>query len=161
MTPEQLALLEMYKEHAQQARQHETLRERMTAAVVAIGAAVVAFISASLRDPSVGLLLPALFVFVLGCYGAVFSRKHYERNRLHTAIMGSFRERLEASLTNTPLSKIREDAETKHNNQYSWLSRRTVHGFWDGLNLAVAAAGLVLLVVILLALHGAPLGSAI
>ncbi len=152
MTPEQLAYLEMYKEHAQQARQHETQRERMTGAVVAMGVALVAFVSTNLKEPTPALLLPAVLVIILGCYGTVFSRKHYERNRLHTDIMGTFRDALENSLMNAPLGQIRAGAESTHNNKFQRLRRWRLHLFWDGLNAFVALAGVILVGVLAWAL---------
>jgi len=70
MDAEQLALLEMYKEHAAQARQHETQRQQMTALVVAIAAALVGFVAANLKNPSGGLLVPGIFLIFLGVSGA-------------------------------------------------------------------------------------------
>lgn len=152
MTPEQLAYLEMYKEHAQQARQHETQRERMTGAVVAIGVALIAFVSTNLKEPTPSLFLPAFLVVILGCYGTLFSRKHYERNRLHTDIMAAFRNALENSLANAPLGSIRAGAESAHNNTFQRLHRWRLHLFWDGLNAFVAFAGAILVAVLAWAL---------
>jgi hypothetical protein len=91
-------------------------------------------------------------VVVLGIYGAVFSRKHYERNRFHTTIMAGFRDALEASLTGAPLRSIRDAAEKKHNARFPWLSGWRLHLFWDGLSVAVAVAGLVAVFVVSAAL---------
>jgi hypothetical protein len=151
MTPEHTALLEMYKENATQARQHETQRERMSAAVVAIGVALTAFIAQNMKDhPTIHLLLPALFMVVLGLFGALVSRKHFERNRLHTEIMAAYRNALEATLTNTPLESIRLGAKTKHEGWFPWLSQRRLYVFWDWLNGFIALVGIVLSIVILL-----------
>ena len=148
MSPEQLALLEMYKEQASQARQHETQRERLTGLVIAVAAALVALIATDLDSPSLGLLAPSLFLVFLGVYAAVFSRKHYERYRLHTTVMRGFRDELEARLNNAPLAKIRDTAAKKHNSEFAWLHDKSLHLFWDGLNGSVAIIGFILAVYI-------------
>lgn len=152
MNAEQLALLEMYKEHAAQARQHETQRQQMTALVLAITAALVGFVAANLKTPTIGLLIPGVFLFFLGGYAALFSRKHYERNRNHTTIMKAFRLQLEGTLNNVKLDAIRDQAEIAHNAKFPWLHKRELHLFWDLLNGAVAIVGIILVVVVALSI---------
>jgi hypothetical protein len=152
VNPEQLALLEMYKEHAAQARQHESQRQQMTALVVAVAAALVGFVAANLKAPTVGLFAPGVFLIFLGGYAALFSRKHYERNRMHTAVMDAFRQQLERRLDNVQLGLIREQAEAAHNHRFPSLHKRRLHLFWDWLNGSVAVVGLILVIVVTLAI---------
>jgi hypothetical protein len=147
MDTQQLALLEMCKEHASQARQHESQRHQMTSIVVAIAAALVAFVGANLKDPSWGLLIPGLFIVLLGMFGAAFSRKHYERNRMHTTIMAAFRQQWEER-TSVQLGSIREEAEANHNAGFPRLHKWHLHVFWDCLNGSVAVVGFGLVMVI-------------
>lgn len=153
VNPEQIALLEIYKEHAAQARQHETQRQQMTALVVAIAAALVGFVAASLKRPTIGLLVPGVFLIFLGGYAVLFSRKHYERNRMHTTIMGAFRQELERTLNGVQLSPIRQLAEHAHNAEFPLLHGRRLHLFWDWLNGSVAIVGIILVVVVALSIR--------
>ena len=144
----QLALLELYKEHAAQARQHETQRERMTGAVVAIGAAVTAFLAQALKDPSLALVIPAVFLVPLGCFGALFSRKHYERNRHHTAIMSAYLTALQAQIAGSDLHGPRKLGRAENEAQFGRLAKWRLYLFWDALNASVAVVGVVLTIVI-------------
>jgi hypothetical protein len=150
MTSEQSALLEMYKEHASQARQHETQRERMSAGVVAVGVALTAFIAQGMKEPTIYLLFPAAFMVVLGIFGALFARKHYERNRLHTAIMARYQDALEATLVATPLQQIRNGARTQHDQLFPGVSKWRLYRFWEWLNVMIALTGILLGIVIIL-----------
>ena len=94
-------LLANYKEHADEARQHENQRERMTALIVAVGAGSLGLAMSKVEAFNQSLLGGALVV--LGLYGAIFSLKHYERNRRHVALMKGIGQRLEELY---PLSQL-------------------------------------------------------
>ncbi|BBO30446.1 HAD family hydrolase [Lacipirellula parvula] len=82
-----------YAEHAEQARQHENQRERMTNLVLGVAGALIGVMT--FADLAVWSLPAALAVTALGAYGLVFARKHYERNRYHVSIMREIRKEME------------------------------------------------------------------
>jgi hypothetical protein len=152
------ALALLYKEHADQARQHENQRERATAVIVAIATAIVAVVSNSgfaLRAlPLAVLLIP------LGAFGAMFAAKHYERNRFHSFVAGRFRDALDAELSAPAnvaapglLGGIRGKAETDHPREYTKARARQrppgvvgwrLNTFWINVHRSIVAVGIVL-----------------
>jgi hypothetical protein len=90
--------------------------------------------------------------------------KHYERNRLHTTILGAVRDeitRLDQDSEAIPEStgQIRGAAETKHNKEFAFKAgldrkkrsksvwpRIPLHLLWLGLPLAIGVVGVLVLV---------------
>jgi hypothetical protein len=136
-------LLANYKEHADEARQHENQRERMTALVIAVGGGSLALATSKIEGVNVGLLGGALVV--LGLYGAVFSLKHYERNRRHAAMLKGIGRRLEELYPLTQLQHIRSRAKSEHGKSFGGVERLRLHYLWIGLPLMVSLLGFVLL----------------
>ena len=66
-----------YKDHADQARQHEAQRERMTNLILTIAGVLVGLITFS--KLALWSLPAALAITVLGIFGIFFAGKHYER----------------------------------------------------------------------------------
>lgn len=133
----------MYAEHVTQARQHETQRERMTALIVAIAGAGVAF--ASQNGLTRSDLLLTLPIIALGIFGASFSRKHYERNRMHVAIASAYLLQID-----TDIYKPRNAAEKRHSEkpEFRRLYRRHLHRYWEELCWAVATLGAIASIVV-------------
>ena len=152
-------LWRFYEEHAAQARQHENLRATVTSILAAFAAALVGLASVDGLDRDDGAA--AALVIVIGLLGAPISLKHYERNRFHTKVMGTVRDEIALTRANpdhSPASPgdLRERAEKKHNEKFSlrgekktahWLVRVHLWWFWLALPLAIAAVGVVLLIV--------------
>ncbi|NQU34129.1 MAG: hypothetical protein HQ521_12925 [Bacteroidetes bacterium] len=98
----------MYNDHVTQARQHEDQRERMTTLIVVVAAAAMAFISQNgLEYYDLVLSLPLI---ILGAFGARFSFKHYERNRMHVKIASGYLRSID-----NEIYSIREEQEKQHN----------------------------------------------
>jgi hypothetical protein len=125
----------MYKEQCDQARQHETMRQQATTIAMTAATVVVSFATASggalafIRGtgglPNVSPLLFALYsllgLFVIGIsrHGRKLSLKHYERNRMHTARAGAYRERLEELFPGyTYGGPLREKAMSTHKERW-------------------------------------------
>jgi Flp pilus assembly protein TadB len=144
-------LLKMYDEHAQQARQHETQRERMSWIILAVSGVLVTFIANNGLQPN--SLIASATLIVLGVYGWLFSLKHYEKNRLHTKIMKSFRDNLGGE-TGLDIDAIRAVGSNSHKDDYkkspikSWIWKCRLNHLWAGLPLLIAVLGLALSVII-------------
>lgn len=90
-------LLKMYDEHASHAKLHEEQREKMTNYLFLATGLIVTFITSA---KFAYYTIPASIVLIaLGVYGALFSMKHYERNRHHTEILRQFRRELDREVT--------------------------------------------------------------
>lgn len=132
----------MYNEHVTQARQHEDQRERMTALIVVVAAAVMAFISkAGLEYSDLVLSLPLI---ILGAFGARFSFKHYERNRMHVKIASGYLLSIDSEIYG-----IRKSQEDEHNKKYSKSHAWSLHKNWEGIHIAVSIIGILLSVLII------------
>lgn len=151
-----------YDEHAAQARQHEDLRASVTSIMAGFAAALVGFAGiGGLRssDTPAGVL-----VILIGALGALLSLKHYERNRFHVRVLGEVRKeitRLRAHPDSKPLSTstLRQNATTEHVKEFrlrrtepklgTWLVRTSLFQLWVALPLAIAADGVVVVVLAL------------
>src|SRR4029079_3041712 len=117
--PDETILLAIYKENADQARQHELFRQTITTLVAGITGAVISLLS--LKDASAVLRSPLLpvagiFLAIIGTFGLIASMKHYERNRMHIQRIRKIRAALDALPNVTPklLQTINDNAETEH-----------------------------------------------
>jgi hypothetical protein len=98
-TPDQAVLLARYKENADQARQHETLRERTTAMVAQTTGILLGLVGFKEGSVHQNQLVPfvSAFVILLGLWG-VFSSLLFERRlRRHRKRIDSIRAHLEPS----------------------------------------------------------------
>ena len=136
-------LLAAYKEHADDVRQNENHRERMTTLIIAIGAGALGLAAARVDGMSISLL--GVVLVVLGLYGAVFSFKQYERSRRHAAVLQNITDRLVELYPQTQLTKIREEAHTRHAANFPGMERLRLYHLWIGLPLMVSVVGVVLI----------------
>jgi hypothetical protein len=156
-----------YGEHAEQARQHETLRASVTSTLSAVAAAIVGL--AGVGGIERGDVLTGATVVLVGLLGAALSVKHYERNRFHTTVMRVTRDEISAlragrAQPSRPTSELRGLAETEHARDFSLFERRRhavvsrslwvpirLHLLWMALPLLIALVGAVIIVLALLA----------
>jgi hypothetical protein len=119
-------LWRMYNEHTTQGRHHEVQRTAVSTVVLALAGAVVAFVSQTVN--SLQAVWPiAVFLIVLGAYGALFSLKQAERTRLHITVADAYRKSLEDHLVSAGGQAIRHlnsNARKLHNRKWNWRSGR-------------------------------------
>ena len=160
-------LLALYKEHVEMARQHETQRSTLTSLILAIAGVLIGF-AASFKFGK-PWIIPIILIF-LGVFGALFSRKHYERNRYHSRIAAEFRNQIDPSIgdvrtqgaiehyINYPRKKLPQNEigklrasknENEARKQSSFMAKRSLHRFWEFLNLVVMFAGVALLLLMI------------
>ena len=143
-------LQKFYVEHATQARQHETLRDRSTALMVTISAALGGFLGSNFqRIDAAPFKAVATLVVALGVFGALVSYKHYERNRMHVRIVGALRHRVNAELkklTGLDNEVLMSEARSGHEAEFAFHRVRT-YSLWIAINLAVAVVGMVLILI--------------
>src|SRR5262245_9199969 len=72
-----------YEEHAEHARQHETLRAAVTGLVMALIAGLLAFAVETPGESSGKQWVAGLLICVVSVIGVLLNLKHYERYRLH------------------------------------------------------------------------------
>ncbi|QGQ19271.1 hypothetical protein GC089_08550 [Cellulomonas sp. JZ18] len=151
-------LWRFYEEHAEQARQHETLRASATSVLAGIASAVLAFVGVDGINRSD---VPAgLAVVLVSTLGVVLSLKHYERNRMHTAVMKATRDEIETLRRSggrgRSASAISAKAVAQHDRDFAVLRRRhqarsrvtraRLHLLWAALPGGIGVVGVVVVV---------------
>ena len=132
----------MYQEHCTQGRHHEEQRATMSNLVLALSGGVLGLMT--LKDLSTDTWPLAVFLILLGLFGALFSAKHYERFCFHMTAASVHRAKLETLLPDSQLLELRRTAELQHAGTRPPLRRARLHLFWIGLHAAVALVGAVL-----------------
>jgi Ca2+/Na+ antiporter len=137
----------MYQEHTTQGRHHEVQRATVTNFIIIVAGGVLAFVANGgvARDKWV----LAVFLIVIGLFGALFSAKQYERFRFHVVVAGKYRKELERLLDNS-LTGIREAGLSKHKSEFSSsIVKLRLHYFWIALHLLIMSLGVTLLIMTL------------
>lgn len=162
------ALENYYNEHAEQARQHESHREKMTNIILGVAGVLIGLIT--FTELALTSIPAALTLIALGIFGYLFAGKHYERNRFHTTIMKHVRSEIDrcnsdADAVPAALSELRASGEKEHYEKFkwprfrgtrsqpqstatSWIARQRLHPFWEAIHILIACVGLALLVAI-------------
>lgn len=137
-----------YDENAAQARHHEEQRERVTTLMVAIAAALIAFVAEG--DVEESDLPVAIMILILGLFGAVMGLKHYERNRMHTAVMRRIRDEIDRSTPDDvpSLTELRRQGRSDHKGEFKpkLVLALDLYVLWASLSLLISVVGSVLLV---------------
>lgn len=140
-------LWKMCEENYTQARHHENQRSAVISTILAIAVATIGLIT---FDKSIAGLTDvplALFLIVVGIFGAGFSMKNYERSRLHAERARRYRNALDRLLPGRPIKELKIEADLAIAAQFPWLNGLQLHYWWLVLNLAIAVLGGALLFV--------------
>ena len=143
MDPKAEVLWRMCNEHYTQARHHETQRSTMSQIILAVAAALVGFSGSTAASPQ-GRWAVALFIVLVGLFGALFSMKQYERSRFHMTAAGLHRRQLEKEI-GLDLSTLRRAAVDRQKERHPRTEPWSLHVFWTGIHILIAGLGLVLL----------------
>lgn len=137
----------MYQEHTTQGRHHETQRASVTNFIIIVAGGAIAFIANKSVTKDQWIL--AVFLIVIGLFGAIFSAKQYERFRFHMKAAGRYRQALEQNYK-PELGDIREEARIEHEKQFAkLLVSLPLYSFWIALHLLITLLGVILLIMTL------------
>lgn len=142
----------MYQEQCTQSRHHESQRATMTNLFIAVSAGLISLVTYDKAIDVTDLPL-TIFLIPLGCFGALFSAKHYERARLHVDRGREYRAKLEEILPGTELSELMGRANKHHNAEFPKVHNWHLNWFWICLHLMIALLG-VILSIVAVAHHG-------
>jgi hypothetical protein len=134
-------LLKIYEDQASQCRHHESQRTSAVNIILAIGAAVIGL--SGLSDLSPAFIPAAIFLIILGIFGALFARKHYERFKYHTMQAGKYWSKIE-QLRPGAVVDLTADHE-KHRKRFRFIGASSLNWFWTALPLLVSLIGVLLL----------------
>ncbi|MHA7839798.1 MAG: hypothetical protein ACX98W_20230 [bacterium] len=139
--------LRLYEGQIQHVRHHESLRAQSTNLIVAVSAAVLAFLSTA-NLPQQRRAFLAVFLVIINLYGFLMSRKHHERARLHATVGAQYRDAVSQA---SPLggqhpNDARERARSSHFSDFKVIGKVRASALWAGLHLLIAALGIAILV---------------
>jgi len=139
-------LLAFYLEDIQYARHHEQLRSQATNIILAAGAVLGATIG---FDDSISSadIPTAIFLILIGVFGAAFNFKHYERYNLHYARAREYRSEL-ANTTGLKVVVMKEVADEKHRLNFPRSHKWRLVTFWCGMPLCVSMMGIVVVALV-------------
>ena len=146
MADETDILLKLCEEEWAQARQCENQRAIITNIVLVIASAALGFLSQ--MGLSIEMLSVTIFLIVIGIYGALTSQKYYERYQFHIERARAWFRRLEELHPKSQITKIKEDADKKHNQKFKRLEVIHLHTLWFFLHMAITLMGVVFSVLI-------------
>jgi len=137
--------LRMYEEQIRHGRHHEALRSQSTNMIVAISAALLAFLSSEAATESRGYLLGA-FLVVVNLYGLLMSLKHYERSRMHVTVASKYRDAISSvcPLGDSRLNEVREVGKKEHGASFAAIRRVRAYAMWSGLHLILVLVGILM-----------------
>jgi hypothetical protein len=140
------ALLAFWKEHREQMRQSENQRATLTNFTLVITAAMAGVMGQ--QNFSARTWPLAVFVLVIGAYGALAVAKYYERANYHLHQARVLAREL-AKLGALPDARGElESARQIHGARFRVLARLPQHRLWTALHLGIFAFGVVLLVIV-------------
>ena len=149
MKDEITILWNFYLENWTQARHHEVQRSTMTGLVVVVAGAIVTLVTADKSINRYDLPLDA-FMIALGCFGAFFSAKQYERSQKHIERARGYRTLIDEMLPDARICAIKAERDTKTEKTFPRLSRWRLNRAWVGLHIAIVFLGIVLAIASLL-----------
>jgi hypothetical protein len=141
------ALLQMWQEQRDQARQSEDQRAVMTNIVLVLASAGLGLLAQhGVRDHA--MLFVTVSLTLLGGYGAITSLKYRERYELHITEARTMRRRLDAIYPQLHLEEDWHAARAAHRERFGVVYRVRLHYLWTALHVAIAMTGLGLTIVI-------------
>lgn len=134
-------LLAIHEHHERQSRHHDDQNAKVVSLVLVLASAALGLVGLDNRIDAIDIWLGA-FLFLIGCYGAAFSTKHYERHFRKKLAAHKVRDEIETICTDPQLRDLRLDAESDHLQHFpQWLIRRPLYHAWIAVHVFVAGFG--------------------
>ena len=139
--------MRMYEEQMNQGRHHESLRAQSTNIIVAISAAILAFLSSD-NEGCVFLAELSILLIIINIYGLLMSLKHYERNRLHVTLGRAYRDVISkfTPIDDFTINETNKMGRDKHKAAFKMTSKMRAYILWSGLHIALAFLGILFLI---------------
>ncbi|MDQ3009344.1 MAG: hypothetical protein M3X11_01370 [Acidobacteriota bacterium] len=139
-------LLKFCEQQWTEAKQSEDQRATFTNIILLIASAVVGVIAQ--KGMSKGMLPISILLILLGIFGAVVSRKLYERHQFHIARLRGWRGRVMELHPDAQLDDLKKLAVEMHDKAFPVMSSVRLNHLWIILHATVAMAGVILTIVI-------------
>ncbi|MFN4183849.1 MAG: hypothetical protein ACK4M6_03625 [Hyphomonas sp.] len=141
-------LLKLYDGQITHARHHELMRAQATNYIVVVSTALIGVLSSKfalgggLEPYGKASILVALIA--INIYGAVLSRKHYERSRRHNRVASAYRRelfRLHKESSGADLESLRQAMIEENDLEFKASRKIPLHNLWVALHLLFAGIG--------------------
>jgi hypothetical protein len=142
-------LWHLYQDNRVQAQFHETQRVNGTGLIGGGAAVIIATISQDGKYSRQDIPLAVVLV-VVGMFGFLFCVKSYERMQLHLNRCREFLRLLDDMDEKHDLGAIKDSVDKKTAAQFKFASSIKLRTFWQGIHILIAAAGLAILLRILI-----------
>jgi hypothetical protein len=142
-------LLAYSKEEWEQRRQSENQRSLMTNFILTISSAtLLLIINNGLSEDTLPF---AIFLIILGLFGAVTVAKLHERGEYHIESTKAWRDKVNQLYPEAELLELRKNAGKAHEKKFGNMLQKRIrlHSLWMYFNLAITALGIGLAIYIL------------
>jgi len=137
-------LIARYKEERNYTRHHENQRATVTNVIIAMAALTLAFLEKS-KEPLLQMAA-SLFLIGLGVFGAILSRKHYERFRFHNIWAREFDRKLREIEPTLHIEEY-EVIRNQHYEKFPWTGEARLNWLWTGIHLLIVVIGTALFII--------------
>jgi FtsH-binding integral membrane protein len=140
------ALWMVYKDNHEYVRHHEVQRSTVATLIVTVAGAALAVAT---FDKSLTLIDAPLLLIVaaLGLFGWLFSRKQFERTRMHIERADALLREIASTTGGQYIVDITERADREHRRKYANLYIVPVHTLWAWFYGFIALLGTLLLII--------------
>ena len=142
MSNETDVLLKFWEEQWEQARQCENQRSTMANLILPIFTAGIGLIVAF--DFTLKTLPIAIFLILVGLFGAVFSMKLFERWRLHESRAIKWSEKIDKLNPKANILELFWEAHEEHKKKHPRLSKIALYNLWIWFYLLLVALAVIL-----------------
>jgi amino acid transporter len=146
-------LLDLYKEHCNWERHHETQRSSVTSILVAVAAGILGIVTFDGHINTIDLPLTS-FLIIMGLFGVLFSAKQYSSFSQHQERANKIRETLNTLIPAAKILELRKEADEIHRKKNRIMSKLRLHYFWNLLHVLIAIIGSLLTIGALLQWFG-------
>jgi uncharacterized membrane protein YidH (DUF202 family) len=136
-------LLDLYREHCNWERHHETQRSSVTSILVAVAAGILGIVTFDGHIDTIDLPLTS-FLIILGCFGALFSAKQYNSFSQHQERANKIREALNTLVPDAKILELRKEADEICKKKNRMMSKMRLHYFWNSLHVLITIIGILL-----------------
>jgi len=139
MTDDTDILLRMVEDQLIQTRHTESQRTTITNFIIVMSAAIIGFFTT--KDINQNSLPLAIFLVILGVYGAIFCLKLYERWHLQFKLAQIWGDRIAELHPDAKINELRDEVLTEHKRQYPILYKIRVRYLWIVFNILIIIIG--------------------
>jgi hypothetical protein len=136
-------LLELYKEHCNWERHHESQRSSVSSILIAIAAGIIGIVTFDGHLNIFDIPLTVLLI-VLGCFGSLFSAKQYNSFSLHQQRANKIRDALNTFVPDANILILRKEADIMTKNNFPIITRMRLYHFWNTVPVLIVIIGIIL-----------------